>query len=181
MSSCGGSRSFPTVGSPSAVSSHGPQLRMRLDSGILMPGITVGLSSISFGFPSQDIYKAVHRRLSERFFLFHLAPYSSLYCCNPNPLFPIIAIMRYSFAAAALAVATVTTGVNGAAMPQTSSSSSGCQISFEGSFQIKVVTGSTPATGSTLATPRMNRRAQVCHSPNGKKNRLANLLSVRIR
>ncbi|OBT78403.1 hypothetical protein VF21_02173 [Pseudogymnoascus sp. 05NY08] len=60
--------------------------------------------------------------------------------------------MRYSFAAAALAAATLTTSVNGFAMPQ--ASSSGCQPSFEGSFQIKVVSGSTPAT------PRMKKRAQ---------------------
>ncbi|OBT42107.1 hypothetical protein VE00_06514 [Pseudogymnoascus sp. WSF 3629] len=60
--------------------------------------------------------------------------------------------MRYSFAAAALAAATLTTNVNGSAMPQ--ASSSGCQPSFEGSFQIKVVSGSTPAT------PRMKKRAQ---------------------
>ncbi|ELR06651.1 hypothetical protein VC83_05292 [Pseudogymnoascus destructans] len=60
--------------------------------------------------------------------------------------------MRYSFAAAALAAATLTTSVNGSAMPQ--ASSSGCQPSFEGSFQIMVVPGSTPAT------PRMKKRAQ---------------------
>ncbi|KAL5354686.1 hypothetical protein ACLOAV_000775 [Pseudogymnoascus australis] len=60
--------------------------------------------------------------------------------------------MRYSFAAAALAAATFTTSVN--AMPQGSSISSGCQTSFESSFQINVVPGSTPAT------PRMKKRAQ---------------------
>ncbi|KFY13854.1 hypothetical protein V491_06239, partial [Pseudogymnoascus sp. VKM F-3775] len=60
--------------------------------------------------------------------------------------------MRYSFAAAALAAATLTTSVNGVASPQ--APSAGCQPSFEDSFQIKVVTGSTPAT------PRMRRRAQ---------------------
>ncbi|KFY75184.1 hypothetical protein V499_04838 [Pseudogymnoascus sp. VKM F-103] len=60
--------------------------------------------------------------------------------------------MRYTFAAAALAAATLTTSVNGSAMPQ--AGSSGCQPSFEGSFQIKVVSGSTPAT------PRMMKRAQ---------------------
>ncbi|KFZ15028.1 hypothetical protein V501_02928 [Pseudogymnoascus sp. VKM F-4519 (FW-2642)] len=60
--------------------------------------------------------------------------------------------MRYTFAAAALAAATLTTRVNGSAMPQ--AGSSGCQPSFEGSFQIKVVSGSTPTT------PRMKKRAQ---------------------
>ncbi|OBT62631.1 hypothetical protein VE03_07532 [Pseudogymnoascus sp. 23342-1-I1] len=60
--------------------------------------------------------------------------------------------MRYSFAATALAAAALTTSVN--ADPQASSSPSGCQPSFEGSFQIKVVPGSAPAT------PRMKKRAQ---------------------
>jgi hypothetical protein len=61
--------------------------------------------------------------------------------------------MRYSFAAAALAAAAVT-GVNCAAMPQASSSSSGCSPNSDGSFEIKVITGQAP---------KMGKRSQVCH------------------
>ena len=148
----------------SAVSSHGPWLCICPDSGILMPGITVGLSSVSLSSASRGLQS---RTISSflTFSFSHLTTYRSLYCCNPNPSFPIIAIMRYSFAAAALAAATLTTNVNGSAMPQ--ASSSGCQPSFEGSFQIKVVSGSTPAT------PRMKKRAQVCHPHQTSTNLLS--------